>query len=78
MGHNGDQVQRLFRSTAEVFIVQYWNRIEESILEQMKSFAIAKSALEGRKILYGIIDGQDTARLIAVYPDCFPEGTVGK
>lgn len=78
MGHNGDQVQRLFRSTAEVFIVQYWNRIEESILEQMKSFAIAKSALEGRKILYGIIDGQDTARLIAAYPDCFPEGTVGK
>lgn len=76
MGHNGDQVQRLFRSNAEIFLVQYWNKIDESIIEQMKNFAIAKSAVEGKKIYYGIIDGQDTMRLIQAYPDCFPQGTV--
>lgn len=76
MGHNGDQVQRLFRSTAEVFLVQYWSKIDESILEQMENFAVAKSAVEGKKVYYGIIDGQDTMRLIAAYPECFPDNTL--
>jgi hypothetical protein len=76
MGARGDQIQRLFRAPAEVFIVQYWDQIDASIIEQMKSFAIAKSALEAKKIIYGIIDGQDTIRLIKAYPECFPTGTV--
>jgi hypothetical protein len=71
MGDQGDQIQRLFRSPAEVFIVQYWAQISETILEQMKMFATAKSALEGKKIYYGIIDGQDTLRLMKVYKDSF-------
>jgi hypothetical protein len=71
MGKHGDQIQRLFRSPADVFFVQYWGQIEESVIEQLKLFAIAKSALEGRKILYGIIDGQDTYRIIKGYPDLF-------
>lgn len=76
MGHRGDQVQRLFRTPAEVFLIQYWNKIDESIIEQIKSFAVAKSALEGKKIYYGIIDGQDTMRMIAAYPECFAENTI--
>jgi hypothetical protein len=76
MGHQGDQVQRLFRTPAEIFIVQYWNKIDESIVEQLKNFAVAKSALEGKKVYYGIIDGQDTMRIIAAYPECFAENTL--
>jgi len=71
MGKRGDQVQRLFRAPADVFLVQYWGQIDESIIEQMKYFAIAKSVLEGRKIYYGVIDGQDTIRILTAYPDCF-------
>jgi len=73
MGERGDQVQRLFRSPAEVFLVQYWSQIDESIVEQMKNFAVAKSALEGKRIYYGVIDGQDTMRIITAYRECFPE-----
>lgn len=76
MGKRGDQIQRLFRSTAEVFLVQYWNQIDESIVEQMKNFAVSKSAVEGKKIYYGVIDGQDTMRLITAHPECFPENTL--
>jgi DNA-binding transcriptional regulator GbsR (MarR family) len=76
MGKRGDQIQRLFRSPAEVFLVQYWNQIDESIIEQMRNFAISKSAVEMKKICYGVIDGQDSMRLITAYPECFPEGTV--
>ncbi|MHA1972631.1 MAG: hypothetical protein ACTSW1_06555 [Candidatus Hodarchaeales archaeon] len=71
MGKQGDQIQRLFRAPADVYIVQYWDQIDESIIEQMEAFATAKSALEGKKVLYGIIDGQDTNRLIQAYPDKF-------
>jgi len=71
MGKRGDQVQRLFRAPADVFLVQYWGQIDESIIEQMKHFAIAKSVLEARKIYYGVIDGQDTIRILAVYAECF-------
>jgi len=71
MGKNADQIQRLFRTPADVFLVQYWNRIDESIIEQMKNFATAKSACEGRRIYYGTIDGQDTIRIVEAYPDFF-------
>jgi hypothetical protein len=71
MGKRGDQLQRLFSSPASAFFVQYWGQIDESILEQMQRFATAKSALEGKKIYFGIIDGTDTQRLIAAYPEYF-------
>jgi uncharacterized Fe-S cluster-containing protein len=71
MGRNGDQIQRLFRSPADVFIVQYWNQVDETVSEQMKQFASAKSALEGRRIYFGVIDGWDTSRLVQAYPDSF-------
>ncbi|MFQ5861870.1 MAG: hypothetical protein ACE5IC_02000 [Candidatus Brocadiales bacterium] len=71
MGKQADQIQRLFRSPAEVFIIQHWGEIDESILEQMRCFAVAKSIYEQKKIFYGIIDGQDTTRLIEAYPSCF-------
>ncbi len=71
MGKRGDQIQKLFRAPADVFIVQYWNQIDESIIEQMKNFAIAKSVLEQRRIYHGVIDGKDTQRIIANYPEFF-------
>ena len=74
MGKNADQIQRLFRSPADVFIVQYWNNIDSSILEQMQNFAKAKSVSEGKLIYYGVIDGQDTVRLIKAYPKEFGSG----
>jgi hypothetical protein len=71
MGKNADQIQRLFRSPAEVFIVQYHGQIDQSVIEQMKNFAIAKSATGNQRIYFGIIDGSDTQRLMKAYPDKF-------
>jgi hypothetical protein len=75
MGKQGDQIQRLFRAPAEVFLVQYWNQIDESVLEQMKLFATAKSALDGKRIYYGVIDGQDTLRILQSYKESFEQDT---
>lgn len=71
LGKNGDQIQRLFTTDAEVFIVQYWDQIDESVLTQMGAAAIAKSYATGKKIYYGVIDGQDSNRLIAAYAVAF-------
>jgi hypothetical protein len=71
MGKNGDQIQRLFQSSAEVFIVQYWGDVDQSVVAQMTEFAKAKSVSEGCKIWYGVIDGADSDRLALAYPTAF-------
>jgi len=74
MGKNADQIQRLFGSPADVYIVQYWGQVAESVLEQMGEFAKAKSAVQGREVYYGIIDGQDTNRILKAYSGYFKLG----
>jgi len=71
MGKNGDQIQRLFKTAASVFIVQYWGQVAESVTEQMEEFAKAKSAVEGTVIYFGVIDGDDSNRLLKAYPKAF-------
>lgn len=71
LGKNGDQIQRLFDSPADVFMVQYHDQIDESVVEQMKRFAIANSVRENKQVWYGVIDGDDTQRLISAFPKQF-------
>lgn len=71
MGMNGDQIQRLFLSAAEIFVVQYHSQIDQSVIEQMVAFATMNSVRERKRIWYGVIDGDDTNRLIAAYPKAF-------
>jgi hypothetical protein len=71
MGKNGDQIQRLFGTPASVFFVQYWGQIAESVTEQMEEFAKAKSAVEGSVVFFGVIDGDDSNRLLKAYPRAF-------
>ncbi|MDP1750536.1 MAG: hypothetical protein Q8L22_13840, partial [Reyranella sp.] len=71
LGKNGDQIQRLFRSPADIFIVQYYGQIAESVLDQMKAWATLNSVREGKKIWYGIINGDDSNRIMAAYPKKF-------
>jgi hypothetical protein len=71
LGANGDQIQRLFKSDAEVFIVQYWGQIDPSVPEQMKAWARLVSSNEQKQIFYAIIDGKDSDRLVLAYPKAF-------
>lgn len=71
MGRNGDQIQRLLKCPAEVFIVQYWRQIDDAVLDQLEKIAQLKSYQEEKEICYGIIDGVDSTRLIEAYPEEF-------
>lgn len=70
MGKNGDQIARLFSSEAEVFLVVYHGVIDQAIHEQLRAFAVAR-ALGGRRVFYGVVDGQDLGRLVQAYPNQF-------
>jgi len=70
MGSNGDQIGRLFLSPAEAFFVVYHSKVDESIHEQVKAFAIGRS-LNGRCVYFGIIDGDDLNRLYQAYRSSF-------
>lgn len=71
MGKNGDQIQRLQTSSTQVILVQYWQEIDQSVVDLMEQLAVAKSYAVGRPIYFGIIDGEDSARLIQAYPNAF-------
>jgi hypothetical protein len=72
MGKNGDQIQRLARCKAtDVLIVQYWGQIDDSVVEQLENSAQIKSYMEDKTIWYGVIDGEDSTRLIRAYPKEF-------
>ncbi len=71
LGKRGNQIQNLFLSPAEVFIVQYHDQIDEDVIKQMEAFATLNSVRESKRIWYGIIDGDDTDRLLKAYPKHF-------
>ena len=78
MGKNGDQIPRLFKSPADVFFVQYWDQIDESVLGLMADLAKARSVSEGgTRVWWGIIDGWDSDRLARAYPKEFGLTTRG-
>jgi len=65
-GKNGDQIQRLFRSPAEVFVIQFIGPITEAVIEEAKSKTLLLRH-EGIDAQFCIIDGYDTARILKVY-----------
>jgi hypothetical protein len=72
MGKNGDQIQRLFETDADVFILQYCGEIDQSVFELVGIYALTKAYRTGRRIWYGIIDGHDSNRLYTAYRAQFP------
>lgn len=71
MGKRGDQIANLFEADAQVFFVQYWDRVDPVMSTHMRAFAEYKAGARGTTIWYGVIDGADSARLIAAYPKAF-------
>lgn len=61
-GTRGDQIQRLFDSPAELFIVQYNGKIEDRTVQHIKEQAQVTGS-----DMFCIIDGTDTARILKAY-----------
>jgi hypothetical protein len=65
-GKNGDQLQRLFQSPAEIFIIQYNGEVDERVIEEAKQ-KVENLRSRGREAVFTVVDGYDTARLMLAY-----------
>lgn len=61
-GARGDQVQRLFESGADLFIVQYNGKMEDRFVKHVQQQAEVTGA-----DMFCIMDGTDTARVLEAY-----------
>jgi hypothetical protein len=71
MGKNGDQIQRLFDSDAQLFLLQYEGTIAETVSQQLKGLAVNKSVEDRRTVFYGVVALEDSYRLRLKYPKEF-------
>jgi hypothetical protein len=71
LGKNGDQIPRLFLTTADTFLVQFEGQIDEAVRSEMLTHAIRKSLETRKEILYGVIELEDSHRLRASYGSRF-------
>src|SRR3989338_11667705 len=71
MGKNGDQIQRLFETTADIYLVVHNREIDDRVVDLMQKHALQKSIANNKQIYFCIIDGDDLARLFVAYPKEF-------
>jgi hypothetical protein len=65
-GKNGDQILRLVKEPADLFVVQHIGEIDSSVVELLERL-VAEKSTGGKKLYYCVIDGVDTARLLLAY-----------
>ncbi len=70
-GKHGNQIQRMVKAPARVFLLQSELQIDQYSVDQLKSLVEHKAHQEGRKLFYGYIDMHDSTRLRKAYPNAF-------
>jgi len=70
-GKQGNQIQRMVKAPARVFLLQSELQIDEYSIDQLKSLVEHKALQEGRKLFYGYVDMHDSTRLRRAYPKAF-------
>lgn len=63
LGKNGDQIERLARTTAELLVVQHCHEIRPEVFSMLRS--VASNFRDIRR--YMLIDGYDTYRILAAF-----------
>lgn len=66
-GKNGDQILRLVKAySARLFIVQFVGKIHPNLVDTLEAH-VAYESMKGKKIMFCVIDGVDTARIFLAY-----------
>lgn len=66
-GKNGDQIQRLFRSTVDLFVVQHVDYIDETVINEMFQKTLLLRKTTNPEAQFCIIDGVNTGRILLAY-----------
>jgi hypothetical protein len=66
-GKRGNQILRLVKEPATLFIVQHTGEIDSDVIEFLEICVSDLSHRKGKKLYYCTIDGVDTARILIAY-----------
>ena len=61
LGKNGDQIDRLANTAADVLIVQHCHSVRAPVVNMLRTYAVQP----GRARRYMVIDGYDTIRILS-------------
>jgi hypothetical protein len=67
LGKNGDQIRRLSKQTAELYVVQHVGEFDESVRDQLADMILAKRAGGAPDAVGSLWDGSDCARLFVAH-----------
>jgi hypothetical protein len=67
LGTNGDQIRRLSRQNADLYVVQHVGQFDEAVYDQVRDTVVARRAERGEHIVGSVWDGSDCARLFIAH-----------
>jgi hypothetical protein len=67
LGKRGNQILRLVKEPAELFVVQHNGEIDTDVVEFLETCVSDLSRKKSVKLYYSVIDGVDTARVLIAY-----------
>jgi hypothetical protein len=67
LGKNGDQVRRLSKQDADLYVVQHVGEFDEAVRDQLADMILAKRAKGSPNAVGSLWDGSDCARLFIAY-----------
>jgi hypothetical protein len=73
LGKNGDQVRRLSKQDAELYVVQHVGEFDEAVRDQLADMILAKRAKGAPHTVGSLWDGSDCARLFIAHGLIDPE-----
>jgi hypothetical protein len=67
LGTNGDQIRRLAKQTADLYIVQHVGQLDEAVYDEVRDMVVARRVERGEHIVGSVWDGSDCARLFIAH-----------
>lgn len=73
LGKNGDQIRRLAKQVADLYVVQHVGHFDEAVVDSVRDMIVARRAERGDHIVGSVWDGGDCARLFVAHGLIDPE-----
>lgn len=67
LGKNGDQIRRLSKQEADLYVVQHVGEFDEAVRDQLADMVLARRAKGAPNAVGSLWDGSDCARLFAAH-----------
>lgn len=67
LGTNGDQIRRLSKQDADLYIVQHVGQFDEAVYDTVRDMVLARRTERGEHVVGSVWDGSDCARLFVAH-----------